>query len=178
MRAILFARAKAQILLWVVAKDQPMSSDDKALKGDQIQKYRERWLHLHDKQTNGILGLFPCVRDMPVRFTDTMDRERGIFKNARGILKGWQLQPLDAQRASCEDCEELVLTALPEYLFVHIPGMEWVVDDKLGKGVYPLKPVFRHWTRDRDGYAKVRRRGFQLVPDFSGTAHSLSLIHI
>ena len=50
--------------------------------------------------------------------------------------------------------------------------MEWVVDAKLGKGVYPLKPVFRHWTRDKDGYAKVRRKGFQLVPDFSGTAHS------
>ena len=53
-------------------------------------------------------------------------------------MKGWQLQPLDAQRAASEDREELVLTDLPEYLFVHIPGMEWIVDEKLGKGVYPL----------------------------------------
>ena len=28
------------------------------------------------------------------------------------------------------------------------------------------------WKRDKQGKAKVRRHGFQMVPDFSGTAHA------
>ena len=39
-------------------------------------------------------------------------------------------------------------------------------------GVYPLKPVFTPWHLDKAGNNRIRRFGFQLVPDFSGTAHS------
>jgi hypothetical protein len=35
-----------------------------------------------------------------------------------------------------------------------------------------LKPVFRPWHLDKAGHNRIRRFGFQLVPDFSGTAHS------
>ena len=42
----------------------------------------------------------------------------------------------------------------------------------LPPGVYPLKPVFRPWHLDKAGNNRIRRFGFQLVPDFSGTAHS------
>ena len=42
----------------------------------------------------------------------------------------------------------------------------------LEPGVYSLKPVCRPWHLDKAGNNRIRRFGFQLVPDFSGTAHS------
>ena len=34
-----------------------------------------------------------------------------------------------------------------------------------------MKPRIREWTRDKAGYAKVRRLGFAIVPEFGGTIH-------
>ena len=73
-------------------------TDAGALKGRALQRQRDRWLQLHDKQTGGIMGLLPCVRGLPVRFTETVDREKRIFKNIRGVLGGWELSDLDAER--------------------------------------------------------------------------------
>ena len=39
--------------------------------------------------------MFPALRDLPVRFTETPDgdaREKGVFKGARGWLRGWELE--------------------------------------------------------------------------------------
>ena len=35
---------------------------------------------MHDQQTGGLSGLFPLVRELPVRITQTIDREHGVFK--------------------------------------------------------------------------------------------------
>ena len=171
-RAMNFAQATHKCLLWVVAWDSPQNQEDKALKGDALQKARERWLQFHDQQTSGIMGLLPLVKDMPIRFTDTVDREKGMFKNSRGILTGWTLQPLDAQRIRGEDAAEMVLSERPLFLFVRIPGVRWTMSETLGENIYPVKPAWKTWARDRAQQAKVRRCGFPIVPDFSGTAHS------
>ena len=55
-RAMIFAQAMHKCLLWVVAWDSPQNQEDKALKGDALQKARERWLQFHDQQTSGIIG--------------------------------------------------------------------------------------------------------------------------
>ena len=55
---------------------------------------------------------------------------------------------------------------------MHIPGATRKYAASLPPGVYPLKPVFRPWHLDKLGNNRVRRFGFQVVPDFSGTAHS------
>ena len=49
---------------------------------------------LPNARTSGVPGLMPRVQDLPVRLTDTTDkatREKGVFKNARGWLGGWEL---------------------------------------------------------------------------------------
>ena len=38
-------------------------------------------------------------------------------------------------------------------------------------GVFCMKPRIREWTRDKAGFAKVRRLGFAIVPEFGGTIH-------
>ena len=172
-RAIRFAQTHRRILLWVVAHDKPKTAEDAALKGSALQARRERWLRLHDKQTAGIMGLFPCVRDLPVRFTETVDREKGIFKNSRGVLKGWELSELDAQRVTAATTAEVCLCQRPRFLYVQVAGEPtWVVSKDLGKGVFPLKPWSRPWACDKKGLAKVSRLGFHLVPDFGGAVHS------
>ena len=172
-RASIFAQSKQRMLLWIVARDTPDQTDDKALKGPALDRQRERWLQLHDQQTGGIMGLFPCVRDMPVRFTATVDRDKKIFKNGRGILLGWELSDLDAQRAATQRVSELVLLDCPKHLYVKVDKADWTITEDLGVGVYPLKPRKSNpWARDAAGNATVKRYGFQLIPDFSGTVHS------
>ena len=39
-------------------------------------------------------------------------------------------------------------------------------------GVLRLKPEYKIWSRDKTLNAKVRRKGFEVVPDFGGTAHA------
>ena len=97
--------------------------------------------------------------------------EKKIFKNTRGVLQSWHLQPVDEDRAHGTDDPEVVLPLMPKHLLVKIPGADWTVKG-LPQGVYPLRPVFRVWTRDKAGNMKVRRNGSGLVPDFAGTAHS------
>ena len=38
--------------------------------------------------------------------------------------------------------------------------------------VFDLKPEYVIWSRDGQGNAKVKRRGFRIIPDFAGTAHA------
>ena len=40
-----------------------------------------------------------------------------------------------------------------------------------GEGVYCMQPRVRVWSRDNSGYAKVRRIGFSVAPEFGGTIH-------
>ena len=55
---------------------------------------KERLLKYHDRLTGGIPGLLPLVPNLPIRFTDALGRaatERGAFKRACGILRGWEV---------------------------------------------------------------------------------------
>ena len=66
-----------------------------------MEKRRERWLEYHDRATAGIPGLLLLVLDMPVRFTEAVDpksRRMGVFKHARGVLRGRELPEAEAAR--------------------------------------------------------------------------------
>ena len=68
---------------------------------ESAQKRKEKWLQYHERFTNGIPGLFPCVLGLPVRFTDSPTAEaraQGIFKHARGFLVGWELPEEEQER--------------------------------------------------------------------------------
>ena len=87
-------------------------------------------------------------------------------------MLNWQLHPLDVQLLQGQQPQEVILRYAPLFLYVEIPGATWQFRKHLPKGVYPLKPVYRPWHLDKAGNNRIRRFGFQLVPDFSGTAHS------
>jgi len=100
-----------------------------------------------------------------MRFTDNVDRDKRIFKNTSGKLKQVVLPPDEAQRVQgCSD-SEVVLQKLPVSLRIEVSEG---LDEPL---TFDLKPVYVIWSRDAAGNAKVKRRGFQVVPDFANTAH-------
>ena len=93
LRALRFAREKQSRLLWIVAYDKVVSKDKLSQKA-QAREALEAWLTFDDRKTAGIPGFFPAVLDLPVRFTcepTPGDRLKGVFTNARGWLRGWEL---------------------------------------------------------------------------------------
>ena len=164
--AVQFAQAKSQAVLWCIAQDWPLTSDDEQLTPDELQGYREAWLATHDQRTGGIMGLLPLVQDMPVRFTDTVDREKKAFKHTAGILRKIVLEDEEADRVMTCTEPEVVLQRMPTLLQIEISEGH---DEPV---LLDLKSEYVVWSRDVAGNAKVRRRGFRIVPDFAGTAHA------
>jgi hypothetical protein len=172
LRALNYAKAVDRRLLWVVAHDWPVAGGDEALSGETLEKARRRWLQLHDKSTNGIMGLLPLVRGMPVCLTATEDDKAGAFKNAKGELVGWQLSDAESARVGACNEPEVELHERPLDLRIKLQTATKHLRETSPDGIFILKPKVRVWARDAAGQAKVKRLGFPVVPEFGGTIHA------
>ena len=88
LRAVSFAKATHQRLMWCVARDWLAAAEDEHLTPARVATLRHHFLRLHDKKTAGIMGSLPLVLHLPVRLTQTENASVGAVKNARGILVG------------------------------------------------------------------------------------------
>ena len=176
VRAEQYAIRMKRVLLWVVAEDRPLHPDHTTLPIEELNSKREEWLTYHDQKTNGIMGMLPLVKGMPLRITvtDHRDKEKRLFKNRRCTLFGWKLHPEDHSRlASCSE-PIMKLAHLPEMLFLKIPNASWTWSPDLGPGIIGISPQVISWHLDRQYEVGVERRGFTVASDFSGTAHSFA----
>ena len=57
---------------------------------------RRRWLEFHDQKTGGIMGLLPLIKGLPVRLTDHIDRNLGLYKQTKCTIHGWTLNVNEA----------------------------------------------------------------------------------
>ena len=131
-------------------------------------------------QTHGpqaCLGSCPLVQDLPVHFTDTPDkaaREKGVFRNARGWLRGWELDETEQQRLRENVADkEVVLKERPRKLFIEPESAHKDLPLVNGKHIYTLTMTPKEWSLDGQGNIKITRYGFSIVPDFGGAAHLL-----
>ena len=62
-----------------------------ALDKNRMDEKRRRWLQFHDQKTGGIMGILPLVKGLPVRLTDHIDRDRGLYKQTKCTIHGWSL---------------------------------------------------------------------------------------
>ena len=76
-------------------------------------------------------------------------------------------------QASTEDGVERVLELQPDMIYLKFENAKWRVHDDLEKGVYPLKVTGKIWNISENTKMKAKRLGFQIVPDFGQTAHSV-----
>ena len=119
-----------------------------------------------------MMGLLPLVRGMPMKCTDTIDRDQELFKHTRCVLEGFELDPIDAELLSkCKESEH-VLQRPPKALYVRREKQAFEKDANRQHEVQRVEIAHRSWSPDAAGNVKVRRTGFQLVPNFAGTIHS------
>ena len=175
LRAMEFAREHESRLLWVVAYDKLVSTEKVSEKAQSTEAL-QTWLTLDDRRTAGIPGLLPLVLDLPIRFNcepEHGDRLRGVFTNARGWLRGWDLPAEEEQRIAAVTEAELALQLRPRRLYIEMASAHPELDLIDGKRIYTLRPLWRSWYKDGDArQVEVSRCGFAIVPDFGGTAHS------
>ena len=171
LRALEFAREQQSRVLWVIAHDEIIAKDK--VKGGAQEK--QQWLLYSDRRTAGIPGFFPCVLNLPVRFTaepEPGDRTKGVFTNARGILRGWDLPEQEQQRIDTSNACEVALQSRPQRLYIEMRSKNINLDEVDGRRVYTLRQRWRTWYKDGDArQVEIQRCGFPLVPDFAGTAH-------
>ena len=168
------AKSKRRRLLWVTAFDK-IKANNLNLSKEKEEMRKERWLEFHDRYTNGIPGLLPLVADLPIRFTEAIDkksREQGVFKHTRGILRTWQLHEDELSRINALDDPEVVLYQRPVKLFIEVPSATKLMPTINGRKMYTLSVQVRPWSLDKAGAIKIARYGFPIVPDFGGTAHA------
>ena len=174
LRAKWVANEQKKVLLWAVAQDRPLFSMEPGVAAHELQLRKEGWLQRHDQSTGGIIGLLPMLPGMPVRITQTLPdlKPFSLFKNTRGQLWGWALDPVDLVEVHACKTAEHVLKKLPVCLFVKIANATWQHKPGLPQGVACLRPMTQHWKLENQSNATVARRGFPLACDYAGTAHS------
>ena len=177
LRARHYAQRTQRILLWVVAEDKPLHKDHSTCTEAALQAKKIQWLLRHDQETGGIMGLMPLIKGMPLRITTTQYqlKEYGLFKNARCTLEGWQLNDVDEQRLQNYTGSEMKLQYLPQRLFLRRADAKWISDPQLPAGVIAITPTTAIWALDKKyKQVRVKRKGFTVASDFSGTAHSFA----
>ena len=127
---------------------------DADLNSEAYDAKRRSWLKKHDQHTAHIPSMYALAVGMPIRLTDTVDKERRLFKGTPGKIFGWTQDP----EADVEEVDgEYVANRLPLVVYVHFAEATWKIGS-LPQGVYPMKRIFRTWyLRGQTG--AVRRGG-------------------
>ena len=171
LRAVNFGKANNRQVLWVIAHDKVLvKGDDRGALA--IEHRVDRFLELPERETAGMMGMLPLVKDMPMVFTNSENRSQGVFKHSRGKLVGWILPDEERERIRNIEDPEIVLQQRPTKLLIEVATATAEMPDKYGKGVYALALQHRAWTVDSEHHVKVLRSGFPIVPAFGGTAHA------
>jgi len=81
---------------------------------------------------------------MPVRLTDTIDRNLQMYRHRCGAIYGWTLDP-ECIAIPCKNDE--LLDRMPLVVYVQFPNATWKISD-LPVGVYSLIPKIECGTHD------------------------------
>ena len=99
-----------QQLHWATAQDTPLHTDIQSLPKEELDAKRRRWLRLPHQDTAHVAGPLPLTVGMPIRLTETLDREHNLCRGRRGVLIGWAPHPKE-ERLNVDG--EWLLSKLP-----------------------------------------------------------------
>ena len=175
LRAANAAANAGKQLLWVVARDVPLTRGDACRSKESLAHARQNWLMYPENKTGGVPGVLPIFEGMRARFTTTENAEAGACKHAWGTVTGWVLHPDDSKLVNEHRSKpELVLQHVPDAIMVKIPGSTAPRFGNQPEGVFPVKLKEVSWDRSPGFKAMVKRAGFPLVPHFAATAHCVT----
>ena len=135
----------------------------------QLSARLETFLQFHEQKIAGIPGLNIIYESMPARITEKIVKGKDlvILKHTSCTVLGWELHTIDRMSGTGN---ERHLTRPPSCIFLKFQDADWIVDERQGKGIFPLHLVRRTWVLKEKTGAKVRRTGYTLLPDFAWTA--------
>ena len=169
LRAKENAKINRKHALWFAAHDTPANPAQIVKKPSKLKERLERFLQFHDQKTCGIPGLNILYEGLRVRVTEKLVKNGNltILKHTPCTVVGWELHPAD--RRQCSGPERF-LNYMPCCIYLKFDNVTWEIHPKLGQGVFPLYPVERTWILNEATEAKIRRKGFTIVPDYASTA--------
>ena len=91
LRAKEYAKQHNKQLSWCHARDVPLHPNDRDLPTEALTQKLQAWLRRHDQDTSNLTSMLPLVKGLPVRLTDSVDRERQLYRGRRGTIYGWTL---------------------------------------------------------------------------------------
>ena len=169
LRARLFAKTHRTQIAWTYALDTPQHPSDLELSEDRLEFKRKQWLGRHDQDTANLTSLLPLAVGMPVRLTDTLDRNLLLYRHRPGKIHAWTNDPRCIPVSHEND---VLLDYPPVVIYVQFFNATWTIGD-LPQGVYPIAPKTRVWKVNKHSGISAQRKGFCLVPDFAATAHMI-----
>ena len=84
LRAREFAKQHGKQLAWCHAIDVPLHPEDRELDKEALDRKLAGWLQRHDQETSNLPSLIPLAVGMPIRLTDSVDRDRQLYRGRRG----------------------------------------------------------------------------------------------
>ena len=103
------------------------------------------------------MRLFPLVLNIPVRFTNSLNRNYGVFKHSRGWIRGWKLTAAELERLSSTDDPEIVLLEPPEEIYIEVETATSAMPKTKDKCIYTHRPTCRPWFPDKQNNVKLLR---------------------
>ena len=174
-RACLFARYHRTQILWIQAENFAISGEVAIYDDAKLNHRRRDFLKRHDQSTGGIMGLFPLVHDLPVRFTATVDKRHRIFKFAFGKIVGRALDPIDQALVAASTEAEIMLERQPSIIYVRRADEGMSQHEYYEPEVYGLRRRCTNWAVDPPRSENwMKRFGFPLVPDLAATIHAVT----
>ena len=158
-RARAFAAAAGHPIVWTLAQDIPLFRDDRDLaekNPEALQNKRIGWLKRHDQDTQHLSSILPLVPGMPVRLTESIDRPHRLYRGRRGIIFGWL--PHKEESQTLVD-GEIILSHLPEIIYVQFVGAKFCFGKGLPDDVYPITAMSRTWKVNKFTGVAARRTG-------------------
>jgi hypothetical protein len=86
LRAREYAKKKEFQLSWCVARDVPLCRHDRDLDEEQLHTKRCIWLGRHDQDTAHLTSLLPLVQGLPLRLTETVNRNLRLYRGRREVV--------------------------------------------------------------------------------------------
>ena len=90
-----------------------------------------------------------------------------ILRHTSCIVRKWELS--DAEGSVPVNAEHM-LSHLPRFIYIPVPGATWQIRDDLPIGAFILRPQRKEWILNAATGSKVKRKGYPMVPDFARTA--------
>ena len=154
LRAREYAKQTHILLSWCYAWDVPLYPKDRDLPQEKLEA--KLMLGRHGPKIGHKPSIYFLAVGMPIRLTENIDRSRHLYRDRKGVIYGWKMDP------GCIPQEidgVFILDALLWAIYAHFPEAMRRIG-KLPTGVYPMRRRSRTWKVNKHTRPAARASGY------------------